>query len=947
MNLSTQDILTQVIYEEKFSDLFNNVNALTKVWCEDVKNITGFEGVPSVQEAFRQLEQAELNNASKDEIMSKIYNLKDAKAQEYAKRVDFDTTLENAQGFINIANCIALVTGNPKLTKIVHGSQALLSIGTQVGALLGFGTLAASVDPVMAISQIGLTVCNIFSLFGNEENNGTTFILESLEHLKQMIEYLREEMHERFNIIEEILLRIHNDLVLRISQLTLQHEKTQLMLKEISQANQANHNLTHEHLGKIQTKINGLFSIIREQQVTQALQDIIKPVQCCLNHITIHPTPEQYEAWLAEFQILFQHSSCSAVLTGYQSCDTASQWNLQYKSSSEAAFHINELLGYLNQRINNLNLHTQPNMILWAYPSLAILRLVFLLNSKDSGMIRSNEYKILELIRQKGDSLRKFYIDLKNPEIALFLIQEYKTALLQSQTAIQEALNQLNTNKNNSLNQHTALALKMQWDSENINLTTQNIPYTLCYNNWFKYWTNTHYGGIEYNLTNLVTVPQNAYINNRNQQIEILKRRYTMPDYIPFPGIQITPTSSGISIHIDVKSHHNLAILPEDPNDPVLNIWNQSCIDFPTLLDIPQCCFEAEYLDLGVLSYKYSLDQVNKKIKIKACMNLNQKTYIIRSLECFFDIGVYNRKEGIVWGWFGNTSLNLQTVGPHHWIGGTGRAKHWFNDFAIIPILTSPDVGPLASLVNPHINNRRHITINFETDFLDNINIVENEVKLKLQSIMDEYNDTFIAQTSNPNNLVAQSLSNVQAAQQRLQAFIMLSLSDINDASNNTLFENQLKYINTNTSKTQVIGSKNYKSENSIFQLPLQIAEIINSLDTELTFPLQKLLNENNASTCNNLFDLVYEQVNSVCIFYEKRIKNESYRDIFEESSETMKKFEDVTTLLQMIGNAISEEVKDSRLKNRIIANIQNQMAVNNLILPTGKVEALCINFTS
>jgi len=109
----------------------------------------------------------------------------------------------------------------PSVARIQAASSAVLGIGESIltmDALMSSGTLAAGAATLGSLSIVN-GLFGLASIFCDDgDNDGTAAILEALQQLFDQIEGLRQEMHSRFDRLEDILFHLA-DVVLLVSAL--------------------------------------------------------------------------------------------------------------------------------------------------------------------------------------------------------------------------------------------------------------------------------------------------------------------------------------------------------------------------------------------------------------------------------------------------------------------------------------------------------------------------------------------------------------------------------------------------------------------------------------------------------------------------------------------------------------------------------------------------------
>ncbi|MCE7988847.1 MAG: hypothetical protein DYG89_47435 [Caldilinea sp. CFX5] len=167
-----------------------------------------------------------------------------ARLQELARKKDaeYKLQLEAAQAGISIITTIANEI-DPKFAKKFHVvASSALQIGKAVKDWLSATAGMDGLDKVFSLSTVVMTgnivgaVSNIFGLFGPEEPTPEEVILAEIGKLRQQVDQLRTEMHDRFDRIDEGLNAIYTTMHERFHQIDLQLGKINGNIIEVQQA---------------------------------------------------------------------------------------------------------------------------------------------------------------------------------------------------------------------------------------------------------------------------------------------------------------------------------------------------------------------------------------------------------------------------------------------------------------------------------------------------------------------------------------------------------------------------------------------------------------------------------------------------------------------------------------------------------------------------------------
>lgn len=947
---SQGSVLSAAQAKSAIDDLFPVVNHLTREWTRDAADIRGFERSEHIVTMSADLQVLVQQGAPRKQILEASFSLKDAKTRELIEREKFDTLVSYGQAAVDAVSGIAGFTGDRKLARQIKvGGSALISLGTNIAGLAGYGPLAEA-HPAIAAVAIVSSLADLAGLFGDDDESNP--MGEMLQELLEMVSQLREEMHERFDLLDEKLDKIHDDLSQKINEIGLQNRETQQLIRVEAEHSRRTQKQIKEQIQSVAQQVDLLFASVRSEQVNRALHEIIDPVYCSLNRLSIQPDPAQYEAWLSQFKMHLEHSAYSAVLTGDRTQATdqdASTWNLSGKQATEAFFHINALIGHLGS-INPQwrDMPRQANMLLWAYPSLAVLRLIYLLNHTDTGTIRRNEFDILSLMVNKAKEQEQCLMALKSPEIAAALIAEYKTALLDVASELNALFGDFVTRSNRRLNDELELVRQRAWagDSEQLNL--QELGLKLDYPGWFASFKYLHHSGYHkhHGRHDLTGTCESNYRSAQNNVINEAKKRPPAPRAQALKGILIPRPHADIAIDVSDYDLHRPCVFPVAAGDPILPLYSSDgrYADLRGAL-IPESLVEAEFLGLGRFEYRYEADLVGKKIMISSCFKANEALITLRRLSLDFEPGPFDRKEALFWGWLGRTSVSFQER-SYSYEGTKGNRGGSYYLATSMPIISVSSNSPLMNLVNSAAGPAR-------MDIIEalpaNTALMTQKIKeAKSALLLSQLKETYDSATSGPGSTLHAALEKLEAAYQRLQGFSMLALSDAYCAQDVRLAEFFKPDSTVFFSRADILKRLNPHAINLIQSAPLlaatsaarasatalcsagsvDISQLLTksteALSCSLEQPLIAALNEHAGKTGHGFFDGIVAHLSEAQAFYKDRVKEESYRDVFEAHSQTQKQFEQVSALLGIIEKVFSEKLS-AGVQRQLLEEIESK----------------------
>lgn len=191
--------------------------------------------------------QGTLNDIEKDQkvIIDYLQNQElKAKWQEVMqkKAAAYQLKLQAASAGISIITTIAAQI-DPKYAKdfSVTATASLKvadSINTWLKATAGLGAM----DKIFSLSSVVMTgnvlgaVMNVVSLFGDSQPSPEQMILDEIGKLREQVNQLRVEMHERFDRIDQSLNSIYTTMHERFDQIDLQLGKINGNIQEVQQS---------------------------------------------------------------------------------------------------------------------------------------------------------------------------------------------------------------------------------------------------------------------------------------------------------------------------------------------------------------------------------------------------------------------------------------------------------------------------------------------------------------------------------------------------------------------------------------------------------------------------------------------------------------------------------------------------------------------------------------
>lgn len=203
--------------ESKFH-ITKNINLLHKkmeLLMSTVSNadMTQFENEPTVTKLHDELK---ILRDSKDSDPEKIYEkqkeLQFHKTEIMAKRIEFTDTVKKTSYAISGASSVLGIAGESEWAQgLSVGGQSIVTAIENGAALLGYGVLAGSINPLLAFQNIAGATYNIVSLFNPKAPNPSCSAI-LLPHIKQLSEMLVKFMFmnkDEFSAVKHLVSENH------------------------------------------------------------------------------------------------------------------------------------------------------------------------------------------------------------------------------------------------------------------------------------------------------------------------------------------------------------------------------------------------------------------------------------------------------------------------------------------------------------------------------------------------------------------------------------------------------------------------------------------------------------------------------------------------------------------------------------------------------------------
>lgn len=483
----TQDTLKSFVSETKAS--FEDVNTQIKavqLQQNEMQELTthlvreamilstqGFESSKKIMRLEKELHELQLK-PDLTEAIGKVVELKRAIQDEQKKRVEFDQALQGIGSGFELIGLAAAFGGNSKLAhQISTIGRSAITIATAVSSLAGFGTAAAGVAAGIAaggltagfavLGPIGAIAGAAFAIFQLFWDSGPTIeeeILKAVQELAESLRMVRKEMHERFDAVEDMLVKHHKYTAIRFDRLeqmletihTHMHKRFDHLLdvtlslhksvinqlisiKEDTETTRQMVGAIRDQLNRIENKVDASFRKIYTQLVYSTLRSE------ALNYHRIPPYVEMTKERRKYYFEKFYTWASEGVMHEFVTKTTPKQPTFDdvAKAVEEHGIDssIQSLAAFAHAQLGLKGGDTLPNPSLWADAVDTVLEFIWRTPELE---IEFGHKQLIKDISNVGLRFQHFVVALQtSPKVYETLMQRYRSDL----DALQSVFKQL------------------------------------------------------------------------------------------------------------------------------------------------------------------------------------------------------------------------------------------------------------------------------------------------------------------------------------------------------------------------------------------------------------------------------------------------------------------------------------------------------------------------
>lgn len=574
--------------------------------------------------------------------------------------------LMSAAGFMG---ALGQFTGNEDLCRISAIAEAGVHIASCLTALQGPLTLA-SLNP---IAGIGIAVLSVAGMFRKRKNfDSNQALLQAIQFLASQLQTLRQEMHERFDRVENQLFEIYKSIIIGFCDIQRDQNKILTLLDDIKQEIVSGKIEMRELIGSLSEKIRSIHTM----QYTQGRREKIERFYKQNNKATgIHVlSASEFKELYNEFttDILTLHKDDS-LLVGDRSL-TLNKMVTCFEADENnpfmAQFHIKSLLDIVPLE-DEKGIPKLVNPTIWSWQVMGLMELIKrFYPQEEKYSISKTELKVIEQIAQLGEETLAFTKKCRDPEFLQLWIDRYQKAgdALQTQLehfvqeeeiVISRELDKLYSERmeypelrdNKMITREYAKSIFDIFQKQQIDINYQVAPYWFTGEN-----SNNHYkwGKKVERYENPTTDPRvkyraDLYVEARKKTMSSMQARYTQQ----MKSLQGMPHGQFKYFSVpEIKSHiHYFFAFPVKHTDPILPLPEHYKTTIPKTLQL------AEWLGIGHIQYQYRITDQNQHFILDTYFKSNEESTLISSLKVPYDPGLYTkssyRSEAIWWYWVG------------------------------------------------------------------------------------------------------------------------------------------------------------------------------------------------------------------------------------------------------------------------------------------------------
>ncbi|MEM1283112.1 MAG: hypothetical protein AAGG81_06115 [Chlamydiota bacterium] len=687
------------------------------------------------------------------------------------KRIEFDREYAQIKKNVTNAGTIASLFTNQRVAHQIGAiSEAMLTTGLEVSALMGYGTLALSTGPLSACLAIGAAATKVIEAFSSSGPSTVEVMVELARALSEQIAEVQRQMHERFDQLDDKVDDILNTSIQGLNNLQHSSRYHSWKLDRIEKKVDEVDGKIGIRFTEIKNTLNRLAESLRHHSRSKQLEELSSLIYHYLNETPLDQT--KYRERVDQLFGYATHRATKPLYTGEP---------LSFSTSpTDQDFGLTTLLDELKVSPSV----PLPNPTVYVMSTLGVLFLTLKqypsLNSPPLFRIAHADLDRVKKVQTIGEQLRNALIELPNDVSCLSLrarvyaVREKVFPLVtQSYNELIEETN-LNYNKG-SLNDHLSVYGSINDQERFKREISIEVQPKGC--NWFtnNHFHERHQKGYAVNPSGegrwIGQYGKVPYVKKSEECIRSQKKAYLQKrlDEAAKAYDNDHPMTSSPENSVIRTIEMPWFIFPKDNSLPSLPVPEDIRNHIPHLFLV------AASRNLGHFQFNYSLKEDSKfLIDLNFVSKNHPNSLSIGSLEIDYDPGFYHDAEAVWWFWSGG-NYPKDKIAPltnyHYFTYSAYPNQVWV--YANIPTRVQQ-----AGAVDRFGTIEKKISLNTDSDGrypeLDNLLRKDQEEKHRFY----QQRLTAEVQGTGNNELIKRKFEQLDQASKRLLAYICTSFRD-------------------------------------------------------------------------------------------------------------------------------------------------------------------------
>lgn len=221
-------------------------------------------------------------------------------------------------------------------------SKSAREIGVVAGSALSIAMAVSTwaINPIGSLLALGSAAQGLASLFSGDDDEENP-LFEAIRQLAEMLQHVRQEMHQRFDRVEKKLSKIDRQL----TWLDFQIDRLHSRLDRTAQRNQEFHQLTHGALQGITLKLEQMTDHARQQAISQVQAPLLSTVYAYFDALGA-PDNEKLRQLVQQLSTHMQRTVYERTLIGDRKLP---RWVMDDDVDS-GGYNVNHFLSLLQQQ---------------------------------------------------------------------------------------------------------------------------------------------------------------------------------------------------------------------------------------------------------------------------------------------------------------------------------------------------------------------------------------------------------------------------------------------------------------------------------------------------------------------------------------------------------------------------------------------------------------------